>query len=52
MPPRVLASGPKPCGGNKYIVNLGTCGCIVNNPLSASPGIRYMDIFEFITCLK
>ena len=30
VPPRVLASGPKPCGGNKFLVfkfnNTGTSG--------------------------
>ena len=30
MPPRVLASGPKPCGGNK---DLSFLGINVNNPL-------------------
>ena len=31
MPPRVLASGPKPCGDNKTIIGFGFCD-IRNNP--------------------
>ena len=37
MPPRVLASGPKPCGGNYYLLNINS---IATTLLFSIEGLR------------
>ena len=52
MPPRVLASGPKPCGGNKTIIRFGFCDTQNNQGLgkcyqpqpAASADNPYLDL--------
>ena len=50
MPPRVLASGPKPCGGNKlnFLFDIVACILAYADGLSSSPNHHAEILLSYV----